>query len=115
MLFRSKEYSVRGVVKAVSRITKDEYVPGDLSTDPSIEVLRHVAVFDVGTKNNIIRCLLKRGCRVTVFPQDTKAEDILSIQPDGIMITNGPGPLFEEYLWQSVGESGISDHVHRFA
>ena len=50
-----------------------------------------MAVLDVGTKNNIIRSLLKRNCKVTVFPCDTKASDIIASAPDGIMITNGPG------------------------
>ena len=86
-----KKYSVRGVVKKVSKKSVKEYIPGDLGTDKDIEVKRHVAVLDVGTKNNIIRSLLKRNCKVTVFPCDTKASDIIASAPDGIMITNGPG------------------------
>ncbi len=86
-----KEYSVKGVVKKVSRQSVQEYVPGDLGTDKDIAVKRHAAVLDVGTKNNIIRSLLNRNCKVTVFPCDTKASDIISVKPDGIMITNGPG------------------------
>lgn len=86
-----KEYSVCGVVKKVSKKSVQQYVPGDLGTKKDIEVKRHVAVLDVGTKNNIIRSLLKRNCKVTVFPCDTKASDIIAAAPDGIMITNGPG------------------------
>jgi len=39
----------------------------------------------------IVRSLLKRGCDVHVFPANSKAEDILAINPDGIMLSNGPG------------------------
>ncbi len=84
-------YSVKGVVKRVSCDKVREYVPGDLDTDAKTIVKRHVAVLDVGTKNNIIRSLIKRGCRVTVFPCGAKASDIIDSRPDGIMITNGPG------------------------
>lgn len=84
-------YSVKGVVKKVSSDKVSEYVPGDLDTDSGIQIKRHVAVLDVGTKNNIIRSLLKRGCKVTLFPCNAKASDIIGVKPDGIMITNGPG------------------------
>lgn len=84
-------YSVTGVVAKVSRKSINVYKPGDLNTNSDVTVKKHVAVLDVGTKNNIIRCLLKRGCMVTVYPQNTKADTILADKPDGIMITNGPG------------------------
>lgn len=84
-------YSVKGVVKRVSTGKVKEYVPGDLGTDAGIEIKRHVAVLDVGTKYNIIRSLINRGCKVTVYPCDTGASDIIESAPDGIMITNGPG------------------------
>lgn len=90
VLPKIREYKVTGVVSKVSCHEKKEYVPGDLGT-PETEVKKEIAVIDVGTKYNIIRCLLKRGCRVTVFPCDFKAEDVVSAAPDGIMITNGPG------------------------
>ena len=50
-----------------------------------------VALLDYGIKQNIVRSLQKRGCDVHVFPAWTKAEDILKIEPDGIMLSNGPG------------------------
>jgi carbamoyl-phosphate synthase small subunit len=50
-----------------------------------------VALLDYGMKNNIVRSLAKRGCEVTVYPAFTKAEEILKEQPDGIMLSNGPG------------------------
>lgn len=86
-----KKYSVTGVVKKVSRDSIKRYVPGDLGTNSKIDVEKEVAVIDVGTKNNIIRCLLKRGCAVTVYPQNFKANEVIASKPDGIMITNGPG------------------------
>lgn len=50
-----------------------------------------VALLDYGLKKNIVRSLLDRDCDVYVFPSSSKAEDILSINPDGIMLSNGPG------------------------
>ncbi len=50
-----------------------------------------VALIDYGIKQNIIRSLQKRGCDVHVFPAWSTSEEILSIEPDGIMLSNGPG------------------------
>lgn len=50
-----------------------------------------VAVVDLGVKKNIVRSLRERGCDVTVYPAETSAEEILAGEPDGIMLTNGPG------------------------
>lgn len=50
-----------------------------------------VAMLDLGLKNNIVRSLQKRDCEVTVFPSKASVEEILSINPDGIMLSNGPG------------------------
>ncbi len=50
-----------------------------------------VALLDYGAKGNIVRNLTKRGCRVTVLPYDTPAEDVLALHPDGLMLSNGPG------------------------
>ena len=46
---------------------------------------------DFGAKKNIARELNKRGCEVTVYPADTPAEEVLKTNPDGIMLSNGPG------------------------
>ena len=51
----------------------------------------NVGLIDYGVKTNIIRCLNERGCDVTVYPWNTKAEDILAAGHDGIMLSNGPG------------------------
>ncbi len=50
-----------------------------------------VALLDLGVKENIIRCLIERGCQVTTYPLRTKAEEILSSDAQGIMLSNGPG------------------------
>ena len=50
-----------------------------------------VALLDYGAKRNIIRSLCQRGCEVTVWPANSSAEDILNDDPDGIMLSNGPG------------------------
>lgn len=51
----------------------------------------NVVFIDYGTKRNIIRELNKRGCNVAVVPLNTRANDILALDPDGIMLSNGPG------------------------
>lgn len=90
ILPRIQEYRVTGVVKKVSCGQMEVYRPGDLGSE-AMEVKHHVALIDVGTKKNIIRCLLNRGCEVTVHPCDFDAKDVIESNPDGIMITNGPG------------------------
>lgn len=50
-----------------------------------------VAALDFGIKQNIVDCFVERGCHVKVFPADSSAEDILSFNPDGIFLSNGPG------------------------
>ena len=90
-LAKIKDYSVRGVVDKVTTKEIVSYRPGDLNTDSNVSVSKKVAILDVGTKFNIARCLLKRGCEVTIFPARTNPKDILAINPDGIMLTNGPG------------------------
>ncbi|WP_297325568.1 glutamine-hydrolyzing carbamoyl-phosphate synthase small subunit [Nitrosomonas sp.] len=51
----------------------------------------HVAAFDFGIKRTILRKLAQRGCKVTVFPAQTSADEILAVRPDGIFLSNGPG------------------------
>ena len=50
-----------------------------------------VALLDFGAKRNIARSLYERGCEVTIYPAGTKAEEIIASNPDGIMLSNGPG------------------------
>jgi len=51
----------------------------------------HVVAVDYGAKRNILRCLASAGCRVTVVPASSTAEDILRHKPDGVFLSNGPG------------------------
>lgn len=51
----------------------------------------HVVAYDFGVKNNILRMLTSRGCRVTVVPAQTPAAEVLALKPDGIFLSNGPG------------------------
>lgn len=81
VLPKIKEYKVTGVVKKVSCKEK-KMLKGDKY---------NVALLDIGAKNNIAESLNKRGCNVTVLPCDTSAEEIIAMNPDGIMLSNGPG------------------------
>jgi carbamoyl-phosphate synthase small subunit len=51
----------------------------------------HVVAYDFGVKLNILRLLADRGCRITVVPAQTSAEDVLKLNPDGVFLANGPG------------------------
>lgn len=58
----------------------------------------HVVAYDFGIKYNILRLLHERGCKVTLVPSTTKAEDVLALNPDGVFLANGPGdPQAVEY------------------
>lgn len=51
----------------------------------------HVVAYDFGVKYNILRLLADRGCRITLVPAQTSAEDVLKLNPDGVFLANGPG------------------------
>ena len=51
----------------------------------------HVVVYDFGVKLNILRCLAESGCKVSVVPASTGAAEVLLLDPDGILLSNGPG------------------------
>ncbi|MCB1761029.1 MAG: glutamine-hydrolyzing carbamoyl-phosphate synthase small subunit [Gammaproteobacteria bacterium] len=51
----------------------------------------HVVAYDYGIKRNILRMLVDRGCRVTVVPAQTPADEVLALSPDGVFLSNGPG------------------------
>lgn len=51
----------------------------------------HIVAFDFGMKWNIPRHLVGQGCRVTVVPGQTSADDVLALKPDGVFLSNGPG------------------------
>ncbi len=68
----------------------DACSPSDLVGRPA-EPRFHVVAYDFGIKHNILRRLVQVGCRVTVVPALTAAEDVLALKPDGIFLSNGPG------------------------
>lgn len=88
---RIGQYKVTKVVEKVSCEQPSTYHPGDLGTDQENVNGYHVALMDFGSKNNILKSLLKRGCKVTVYPALTSADEIIAANPDGIMLSNGPG------------------------
>ena len=83
---------------AVSRVSSKE-IKTYTASDLGIQNLRNdtggiapkVVLIDCGAKQNILRSLLARSCQVTVVPWNTDAETILSMDPDGVMLSNGPG------------------------
>lgn len=79
-----KTYAVTGVVEAVTCAAA--------SVQPAEGQEKfHVSLIDYGAKRNIVRELQKRGCAVTVMPATASAEEILAANPDGVMLSNGPG------------------------
>ncbi len=81
ILPRLKGYAIGDVVSQAS--CQERYV---LEGDGP-----RVALMDFGAKNNIARSLNQRGCQVTVYPAHTPADEIIAADPDGIMLSNGPG------------------------
>src|ERR1700677_2000578 len=73
--------------------------------DPSNEFGKrlHVVAYDFGMKLNILRMLTREGCRVTVVPAETPAEDVMALKPDGVFLSNGPGdPEPVDYAVKSI-------------
>jgi carbamoyl-phosphate synthase small subunit len=77
----------------------------------------HVVAVDYGIKRNILRLLASSGCKVTVVPAKTSADDILALKPDGVFLSNGPGdpaatgeyavPVIREMIDRSIPTFGI--------
>ena len=81
IISKLKNYKVEGVVSKVT--CEEKYVLEGTG--------KKVALLDLGAKKNIAKSLNDRGCEVTVYPADTTAEEIIASNPDGIMLSNGPG------------------------
>ena len=110
LLPRIAAYAVTEAVKTVTCREAKTYEPtaqGAWEGEPL-----HVALLDLGCKNNIVRCLQKRGCRVTVLPGTTTAAELAALNPDGLMLSNGPGdPAENVEIIKNIGEmldSGIA-------
>ena len=67
-------------------LASDSYPEMDAADLP-----HHVVVYDYGVKYNILRMLVARGCRLTVVPAQTTAAEVLALNPDGVLLSNGPG------------------------
>ena len=86
----------RDVVREVTCAAPYEWTEGSgrwqpYGFHPDPEPRYHVVVYDFGVKRSILRRLVDRGCRVTVVPAYTPANEALRLQPDGILLSNGPG------------------------
>lgn len=67
--------------------------------------LLHVVAYDFGIKRNILRMLTREGCRVTVVPAETRADQVMELKPDGVFLSNGPGdPEPVEYAVKAIRE-----------
>ena len=100
LLEEIKNYKIEKAVERVQHNEGESLPPGlspqaVFATPPSAgESPRnapHVVLYDFGAKLNIQRELEKRGCRVTVVPYNTTAEEVIKQNPDGVMLSNGPG------------------------
>ena len=83
LIKKMKSYRVEGTVERVSTKEAVRY--------PVENAKYKIALLDIGAKRNMIGCLNRRGCDVTLLPAHTKAEAILSGGYDGVMLSNGPG------------------------
>ena len=77
-------YRVSGTVERVTRQAAETFPPRGWRN-------HRVALMDYGVKQNMIECLRRRGCEVTVFPAHTPAKEVLAGGFDGVMLSNGPG------------------------
>ncbi len=67
--------------------------------------LLHVVAYDFGIKRNILRMLTREGCRVTVVPAQTTADQVMELKPDGVFLSNGPGdPEPVDYAVKAIRE-----------
>ncbi|MGA2561758.1 MAG: glutamine-hydrolyzing carbamoyl-phosphate synthase small subunit [Terracidiphilus sp.] len=71
--------------------TDDPYLAHAVVEDSEVRKHHHVVAYDFGIKHNILRMLTREGCRVTVVPAETTADEVLGLKPDGVFLSNGPG------------------------
>jgi carbamoyl-phosphate synthase small subunit len=97
-IISSENLDVEALKKEVLSIPKMNglELSSKVSTTDAYEVLPEtvlykVSLLDLGVKRNIVQCLVDRGCHVKVFPLNSNKEDLASFQPDGYMLSNGPG------------------------
>jgi carbamoyl-phosphate synthase small subunit len=96
--------SMEGLDLATRVTTREAYTWGD----PAARY--HIVAYDFGIKRNILRLFSEHGCRVTVVPAETSAEDVLAMNPDGVFLSNGPGdPAAVEYAAALIRELAERD------
>jgi carbamoyl-phosphate synthase small subunit len=84
--------------------TGDPLLAGLAANEPGKPLL-HVVAYDFGIKRNILRMLTREGCRVTVVPAQTRADEVLALKPDGVFLSNGPGdPEPVDYAVKAIRE-----------
>jgi carbamoyl-phosphate synthase small subunit len=82
----------------------DLFLPTGIESDDQKNKL-HVVAYDFGIKQNILRMLTRENCRVTVVPAETTAGEALSLKPDGVFLSNGPGdPEPVDYAVKAIRE-----------
>ena len=92
LIQKIRDYKIEHAVEKVSTKETLRQAQGPHSAQgPRSAQEHHIILWDFGAKKNIQRELEKRGCKVTVVPYDTTAEQIINLKPDGIMLSNGPG------------------------
>ena len=83
--------STRTIYEWTSREPKNQTGDKLLPAAEGVGPEKHVVAYDFGIKENILRMLTREGCRVTVVPAATSAEEVLAMSPDGVFFSNGPG------------------------
>ncbi len=96
------------VVSTKSSYTFDATDPRYQGGDPLLPAAidkpsLHVVAYDFGIKQNILRMLAREGCRVTVVPAQTTADEVMGLKPNGVFLSNGPGdPEPVDYAVQAI-------------
>ena len=93
MITTNENYNLDEIIPKLKEYTTGNVVDKVTCTEKKVlkGTGKKVALLDFGAKNNIAKSLNERGCEVTIYPARTSAEEILAANPDGIMLSNGPG------------------------
>ena len=93
MITTNENYNLDEIIPKLKEYTTGNVVDKVTCTEKKVlkGTGKKVALLDFGAKNNIAKSLNERGCEVTIYPARTSAEEILATNPDGIMLSNGPG------------------------
>lgn len=93
MITTNEDYCLEEILPKLKTYTTGDVVSKVTCSDKKTLPGRgkRVALYDFGAKNNIARSLQERGCEVAIYPASTPAEEVLAANPDGIMLSNGPG------------------------